>query len=234
MADVEATLRALPSHGPSSGWTERRDRALLVLSQVADLRPDTIVELTAGDITVADGVAVISTPGGTTTLRRNDDVLVCGPCALARWLHALDLTVVQSNQVAASVIARCAPLTSGSPHLCEGELALDPATRRMPVLPLTDHWGPHRRPTRGQAPTLPEGSPSIRTTRRAARADLGSSTAQFPAQRIRHTSGDAARVQGTTLRLSRYPDPMEPATAQRLRSGFQRAADELTAAQSRN
>ncbi len=136
-------MRALPSHGAARGWTGRRDRALLVLSQVARIPAASIVELTAGDITVSGGVATVRTPSGTTTLRRSDDVLICAPCALARWLHALDLTVLQPTQVAASVIARCAPLTVDSPHFCEGELTLAPATRVMPVLPVTDSWGPY-------------------------------------------------------------------------------------------
>lgn len=261
VADVEAALRAVPSHGPASGWTGRRDRALLVLSQLAGLRADTIVELTAGDITVSNGVATVRAPGGTTTLRRHDDVLVCGPCSLARWLHALDLTVVQPRQVAASVIARSVPLTAASPHLCDGELTLAPATRRMPVFPMTDPWGPHLCATEiATASTVPVFARlTAGDTRRRERIPVQGSGIEHikgdrstngpntngPSTSERRTSGRKAGwrpaadssanldafVRTSSLRLSRYPDPMKPVTARQLRQHLDRAARELSAFQ---
>jgi hypothetical protein len=91
---VEQVLRTLPSHGWAAGWIGRRDRALLVLSQFAGLSYVQIAALAAGDLSISDGVAIVRTAGGKTILRRADDDLLCGPCALARWVHALDLTVV--------------------------------------------------------------------------------------------------------------------------------------------
>ncbi len=215
-ADVDAALRQLPSQGSSNGWTNRRNRALLVLSQVAGLRPDSIVELTAGDISVSGGVATIRTPGGTTTLRRDDDVLLCGPCALARWLHALDLTVVQPASVAASVVARSAPLTARSPHLCDGELALSAATSRLPVLPPTDPWGPHRQVTRVAVPAH--------------------STAAVPAQRTTADPRAAAQLikRTGTLRLSKYADALESGAAQRLRHNLESTVGEFAGARRSN
>ena len=96
-------LRTLPSHGWAAGWIGRRDRALLVLSQLAGLSYGQIAALAAGDLSIADGVATIRTAGGKTTLRQVDDDLLCGPCGLARWVHALDLTVVYPD---GRVIAR--------------------------------------------------------------------------------------------------------------------------------
>ena len=140
---ILAALRTLPSHGSISGWTGRRDRALLVLSQMAGLSFENISELTVGDIHIADGVATIRTPGGTTTLHQTDDGLICGPCTLARWVHALDLRSVYSNsRVIAAVIARAAPLTVDSPHLCQGTINVTETTRQLPVLPSVDQWGP--------------------------------------------------------------------------------------------
>ena len=261
VADVEAALRILPSHGASRGWTGRRDRALLVLSQVAGLPRESIIELTAGDIAVANGVATIRTPGGTTTLHRRDDVLICAPCALARWLHALDLTVSQPAQVAASVIARCAPLTARSPHLCDGELTLAPATRLMPVFPMTDSWGPHPCATEiasaGTAPVfgalitgdtpLPEriplqgngnertrSDPSTNRPRASERSTSGRSMGGRKTGRRAAADGSVtleAFVRTSTLRLSRYPDPMEPVTARQLRQHLDRAARDLSAFQ---
>jgi hypothetical protein len=134
-AQVEAAMRILPSHGWTGGWTGRRDRALLVLSQMAGLSYDNIAELTVGNVTISDGLATIKTPGGTTTLRMTDDDLICGPCALARWLHALDMTALYpTGRVIAAVIARAAPLTSDSPHLCQGTVTVTEATRSMTLL----------------------------------------------------------------------------------------------------
>lgn len=195
-ADVDAVMRALPTHGWRTGWTGRRDRALLVLSQVAGLSYQSISELTVDDISITDGVALVRTPGGTTTLRRTDDVALCGPCALARWIHALDLTTLYpSGQVAAAIIARAAPLTARSPHLCEGRFQVAEATRRMPVLPTTDAWGPHTVPA---DPVVP-GS-----TGTAAATSMKTSTTKTDAK-------VETLLTRLTLRLSRYPTAAAPA-----------------------
>ena len=47
---VEAALRGLPSHGWTAGMFGRRDRALLVLSQLAGVPYRHLARLTAGDI----------------------------------------------------------------------------------------------------------------------------------------------------------------------------------------
>ena len=139
---MDAALRELPSHGWTAGWTGRRDRALLVLSYMAGLSYDNIATLTVGDITVSDGVATIRTPGGTTTLRQADDGLLCGPCALARWLHALDMTTLYPNGlVIAAVIARAVPLTADSPHLCQGTVTVTESTQRLTLMAASDQWG---------------------------------------------------------------------------------------------
>ena len=168
--DVDAALRELPSHGWTAGWTGRRDRALLVLSHMAGLSYDNIATLTVGDITVSDGVATIRTPGGTTTLRQAEDGLLCGPCALARWLHALDLTTLYPNGlVIAAVIARAVPLTADSPHLCQGTVTVTESTQHLTLMAASDQWGlcgagdiaapvtlaPAARPTRGVAGLIP-------------------------------------------------------------------------------
>ena len=51
---VDAALRGLPSHGWTQGMFGRRDRALLVLSQLAGLPYKHLAALTAGDISIAD------------------------------------------------------------------------------------------------------------------------------------------------------------------------------------
>lgn len=139
---VEHILRELPSHGWPAGWTGRRDRALIVLSQVAGLSYENIAELTAGDVKIVDGLATISTPGGRTKLRLVADNLLCGPCALARWVHALDLTVVYpDSRVIAALIARAMPLSSASPHLCQSNNKITELAERVTLLPPIDQWG---------------------------------------------------------------------------------------------
>jgi hypothetical protein len=54
-----------------------------------------LAALTAGDISIADGVATIRVAAGEWTLRPADDGLLCGPCAVVRWLKILDLAVTQ-------------------------------------------------------------------------------------------------------------------------------------------
>ena len=57
---VAAALRGLPSHGWTQGMFGRRDRCLLVLSQLAGVPYKHLATLTVGDITVADGTATIT------------------------------------------------------------------------------------------------------------------------------------------------------------------------------
>jgi hypothetical protein len=140
---VDDALRSLPADGWTSCWTGRRDRALLVLSQMAGLSFQAIAELTVADVSIAEGVAVIRTPGGATRLRSAPDGRICGPCALARWLRALDLTTVHASpSVVTAVIARAAPVTANSPHLCQGRTEVSPPTQTLPLLPSIDQWGP--------------------------------------------------------------------------------------------
>ena len=154
-AEVEAALRVLPSHGWTGGWTGRRDRALLVLSYMAGLSYDNIAELTVADVTIIDGVATIRTPGGTTTLPMVEDDLICGPCALARWLHALDMTVLYpTNRVIAAVIARAAPLTANSPHLCLGTVTVTETTSAMSLLNALNQPVPATSPIPEAAPVM--------------------------------------------------------------------------------
>ena len=135
-------MQGLPSHGWAAGWIGRRDRALLVLAGSAGLSYVDIAALTAGDLTIVRGVATIRSSGRATTVRHVDNGLLCGPCALARWVHALDLTVVYPDgRVIAAVIARAVPLTSDSPHLCHGNNTITEITQRVALLPPIDQWG---------------------------------------------------------------------------------------------
>jgi len=79
---VDLALRGLPSHGWTQGMFGRRDRCLLVLSQLAGVPYRHLTTMTAGDISVADGVVTIRLAAGEWTIDANDDVVVCGSCAV--------------------------------------------------------------------------------------------------------------------------------------------------------
>ena len=135
---TQEALRA----SPSAGWVGRRDRAVLVLSQMAGMSDEDIAGLIAGDVVIADAAATITAATGTITLPASDDSMICGPCALARWLHLLDMTVIYPDRyVIDAVVARAPPLSTNSPHLCRGACAVTDATRQMPLLSPIDRWG---------------------------------------------------------------------------------------------
>ncbi|MET0863046.1 MAG: hypothetical protein ABWZ98_01800 [Nakamurella sp.] len=135
---VDEALRSLPAHG----WVTGRDRALLALSQSAALPYTVIAELLVGDVTVTGGIAVIRTSIGTVELGEDPNALLCGPCALSRWVHMLDMTAIYSDRaISAAVIARGVALSPHSPHACDSTPGLSEATRRSTLFPPVDQWG---------------------------------------------------------------------------------------------
>ena len=141
-AAVEAALRALPSHGWTQGMFGRRDRCLLVLSQVAGVPYRHLATLTPGDVTVADGGVMIESSLGPWTIVADPDPTLCAPCAVTRWLRILNLVVTRpSNRDIAQALKKAKPGTSGSLHLCRSRKGLDAATLAVPLLPPIDQWG---------------------------------------------------------------------------------------------
>src|SRR5664279_1180306 len=141
-AAVDAALRALPSHGWTRGMFGRRDRCLLVLSQLAGVPYQQLARLTVGDVGIVDGQARITSDAGTWTVLQGDDALVCGPCAITRWTRALDVVLTRhSNRALTEVLKRADPVTDTSPHLCRSTRPIDDATRAVPLLPPIDQWG---------------------------------------------------------------------------------------------
>jgi len=139
---VEAALRGLPSHGWTQGRFGRRDRCLLVLSQLAGVPYRHLAALTAGDISIADGVATIRVAVGEWTLRPADDGLLCGPCAVVRWLKILDLAVTQlSTRTIAGALKKTKPVDHRAPHVCHNGPVRADTTTSVPLLPPIDQWG---------------------------------------------------------------------------------------------
>ena len=138
---VQAALRALPSHGWTQGMFGRRDRCLLVLSQLAGVPFKDLAVLTAGRVTVAGGVATLSAAGAI-TLTATDDPVLCGPCAITRWLRVLDAVMTKpSHRVLAKQIDDADPVTDRSPHLCRSTRELSSLIVDVPLLPSIDQWG---------------------------------------------------------------------------------------------
>ncbi len=140
LAQVEAALRRLPSHGWINGWFGRRDRALLVVAW-AGVPYQRIAALTAGDVALIDGVATVAATGPV-TLHPDVDPVVCGPCALVRWLRALHLAVTKlSTRTLAGAIDRAPAVDGESPHLCRSRRPLPGGIGDVPLLPPIDPRG---------------------------------------------------------------------------------------------
>ena len=117
---VQAALRGLPSHGWTAGMFGRRDRCLLVLSQLAGVPYQHLATLRAGGLQIEEGVATIRSPAGEWTLRSTDDAVVCGPCAVVRWLKILNLAVTQlSTRTIAGALKKTKPVDHRAPHVCQ-------------------------------------------------------------------------------------------------------------------
>jgi len=68
--------------------------------------------------------------------------VLCGPCAITRWLRVVDLAVTRINtKVTADAIGKAVPVTPESPHLCRSTKAVDETTAAVPVFPPIDQWG---------------------------------------------------------------------------------------------
>jgi hypothetical protein len=141
-AAVDAALRALPSHGWTHGMFGRRDRCLLVLSQLAGVPYRDLATATAGDVTLVVCTVTIRSPAGEWTLRPADDGLVCGVCAVVRWLEVLEVAATKVATAEVAGLLKGAPEVTGrSPHVCRTFPELSASTRGTPLLSPIDQWG---------------------------------------------------------------------------------------------
>ena len=116
---VDAALRGLPSHGWTAGMFGRRDRCLVVLSQLAGVPYRHLATLTAGDVYIEAGAATIRSSAGEWTIGADGDVVVCGPCAVVRWLKILNLAVTHlSTRTIAEALKKTSQVDYRSPHVC--------------------------------------------------------------------------------------------------------------------
>lgn len=139
---VDAALRALPSRGWTGGLFGRRDRCLLVLSQLARIPHWHLARLNAGDISIGGGVATISFTGRTWIVEAVDDPVLCGPCAIARWLetHRIIITKIATRAVA-DQLDSAESVTGDSTHLCRRPSPASGGVADSPLLASPNQWG---------------------------------------------------------------------------------------------
>lgn len=151
---VETALRMLPSRGWTGGLFGRRDRCLLVLSQLARIPHRHVAGLVTGDVSVAGGVATITANGSTRVIEAAADPVLCAPCAVARWLdtHRIIVTRIATRAVAQH-LDKAEPVTTDSPHACRTPVPVtDERTAHTPLLATADQWGASPFPLRRMSP----------------------------------------------------------------------------------
>lgn len=101
-----------------------------------------LATMTAGDITLTEGVATITSSVGRWSIRPADDALLCGPCAIACWLRVVDLAITKiSTTVLKAAVGKANRLTDKSPHPCPSTKRLSEATTTAPLFPPINQWG---------------------------------------------------------------------------------------------
>ena len=139
---VAAALRGLPSYGWTQGMFGRRDRCLLVLSQLAGVPYQVLATLTVGDIAIANSAVTIATRTDTWTVVADPDPVLCGPCAITRWTRVLDLAVAKiTTGTVAAAVDKADPVTPRSPHLCRSTKTVGEATLVVPLFSSINQWG---------------------------------------------------------------------------------------------
>jgi len=114
-----------------------------VLSQLARIPHRQLARLTAGDITLGDGVATIALANRTWTVQAVDDPVLCGPCSIARWLrtHHVIVTRIATRVVAEHLDDDAQTLTGSTPHACLESFTAGGGTTDSPLLATSNQWG---------------------------------------------------------------------------------------------
>ena len=139
---VDAALRALPSRGWTGGLFGQRDRCLLVLSQLARIPHRQLAQLTAADVSVVGGVATIGGAGRAWAVDRVADPVLCGPCAVARWLttHRIIVTKI-ATRAAADHLDAAESVVGDSAHVCLAPMPMPGREADSPLLASPNQWG---------------------------------------------------------------------------------------------
>ncbi len=63
----------------------------------------------------------------------DEDPVLCGCCAVTRWLRVVDLAVTKINTgIVAAAVDKAEAVTGESPHLCRSSKQFDAATLGVP------------------------------------------------------------------------------------------------------
>lgn len=84
----------------------------------------------------------IAAAPATSSVSRLGDPVLCGPCAVARWLqtHRVIVTKIATRAVA-DHLDRLKPLTGESSHVCREPFSVDDRAVRDPLLAPVTQWG---------------------------------------------------------------------------------------------
>ena len=117
---MEAALRGLPSHGWTAGHVRPpRPLPCWCCPNSRGCRIGTSPPSPPATSHIADGVATIRSAAGEWTIGPADDAVLCGPCAVVRWLKILDLAVTKpSTKTIARALKKAAVVDHRSPHVC--------------------------------------------------------------------------------------------------------------------
>lgn len=128
---MKTALQFLPSHGWTQGMFGRCDRCMLFLSQQARLAYQQLAKAIVADVAT-----------GHRGLVSHIDPVLCGPCALTRWLRVLEYAETRFNStVIGHALRRADPLTPNSPHICGSTRPVAAEILGLPLLPTIDQWG---------------------------------------------------------------------------------------------
>lgn len=93
-------------------------------------------------LTVADGGASVTSAADVWILTGHNNPMLCVPCAVTRWLRALDVEMTApSFRVLARSLRKAVPVTDRSPHRCRSIRPLSRATLDAPLIAPIDQWG---------------------------------------------------------------------------------------------
>jgi hypothetical protein len=113
-----------------------------VLSQLAGVPYKHLATLTAGDVTVVDGTATITSSARSWTITPDDSPILCGSCAVVRWLRVLNVAVTKiSTAAVADAVGHAKAVTVDSPHQRRSTRTLNAKTLTVPLLPPINQWG---------------------------------------------------------------------------------------------
>lgn len=137
---VEEVLRLIPSHGWPAGLFGRRDRCLLLVSQIGGLSHTEVHALGLGDVQVEGHGLAVRGRGRTVHITGRDDPRICPACIYRRWQLVRDaLERLPSIRPLRRQFHEACAVTATSPHVCHSPGRHDASS--MPLFIAADQHG---------------------------------------------------------------------------------------------